>query len=127
VPVEAVLQDGAALLSADGLQAPPLSLWDALARAIDRGGKLTLGIRPEHLRVAGDDDWHLSGELFANEGMGPESLVTMLLPGERRVTARIFGDEPLRLDRAVRLGFRAEDAVVFDAQGRRIPGPREEP
>ncbi|MGL4966296.1 MAG: ABC transporter ATP-binding protein [Inquilinus sp.] len=127
VPVQAARQDGTAVLTADGLQAPPLPLWDALARAIDRGPKLTLGIRPEHLRVAGDDDWHLSGELFANEGMGPESLVTLLLPGDRRVTARIFGDEPLRLDRTVRLGFRAEDAVVFDAEGRRIPGAREEP
>ncbi|KGM34342.1 TOBE domain-containing protein, partial [Inquilinus limosus] len=88
---------------------------------------LTLGIRPEHLRIAHDGaGWRLSGELFANEGMGPESLVTILLPGDRRVTARIFGDEPLQLDRTVRLGFRAEDLALFDADGRRIPGAREE-
>jgi multiple sugar transport system ATP-binding protein len=128
VPVEAILHDGAAMLAAEGLEAPPLPAWDALARAVDRSGRLTLGIRPEHLRIAGDEaGWRLSGELFANEGMGPESLVTMLLPGERRITARIFGDDPLSLGRDVRLGFQAEDLVLFDAEGRRIPGPRETP
>jgi multiple sugar transport system ATP-binding protein len=126
VPAVAVLRDGAAILVAEGLQAPPLPLWDALARAIDRQGRVTLGIRPEHLRIAGDEPgWRLSGELFANEGMGPESLVTMLMSGDRRVTARIFGDDPIQLGRDVRLGFRPEDAVMFGGEGRRIPGAEE--
>jgi multiple sugar transport system ATP-binding protein len=68
--------------------------WGERLRGIEQDGPLTLGVRPEHLQLSGaGGPWTLSGELYAVEPLGPESLVTVTI-GDRLTTVRIFDDEP---------------------------------
>ncbi|MGF6174571.1 ABC transporter ATP-binding protein [Ensifer sp. 4252] len=125
VAAQAAIIDGKLQLRAEGLDVTALPVSDGIARAV--GAKtITLGVRPEHLRIARPDDSNvITGELFANENMGPESLVTIERKDAGRVTARIFTDDEIRVDNTVRLSFDAEHVTLFDSAGARIPAPGE--
>ena len=126
VPVEVAREGGRLRVTADGLTLPLLPTSETLARTIERGPRLTLGIRPEHLSIAqGEAANRIDGRLFANENMGPESLVTILLADERRITARIFTDEHLSLGERVGFAFDPVNLTFFDGDGNRIPGDDE--
>ena len=76
--------------------------------------------------VAGPTDHNiLSGELFANENMGPESLVTLERGDNGRVTARIFTDDEIKVGTSVHLAFDARHVTLFDDSGARIPAADE--
>ncbi len=128
VPVEAMAGDGQLQLVADGLHIAGLPMSNGIANALKASKSLTLGIRPEHLTIASSGSGNtLAGELFANENMGPESLVTVERADAARVTARIFTDDHLQLGKAVTLGFLAEHVHLFDSAGLRIPADNEAP
>ena len=112
-----------------GMQMAPIVSWPALDLALERSDRVTVGVRPEHLRITAGDVAanRLYGKLFANEAMGPESLVTLDLDGGVRVTARIFGDASLRIESDAAFAFDADRFTLFDAQGVRIPGAAEDP
>ena len=123
VEVEATKDDGKLQLKADGLTIAALPMTDAIGTALAAGSKLTLGIRPEHLDVAGAGAPNtITAPLFANENMGPESLVTIDRGEGARVTARIFTDDHIALGETVTLGFAADHVHLFDSAGKRIPG-----
>ncbi|UUP16615.1 ABC transporter ATP-binding protein [Nitratireductor thuwali] len=127
LPVDATIADGAVHLKAEGLSAAPLPVSRAAARALQGNGKLTLGVRPEHLAVAESGERNMiSGQLFANENMGPETLVTLEREDAVRFTARIFTDDSLALDGKVTLGFASEHVHLFDSNGTRLPLDREQ-
>ncbi|MBN8887922.1 MAG: ABC transporter ATP-binding protein [Rudaea sp.] len=109
-------------LRAGGLEMAPIASWPALDLALERGDRITVGVRPEHLRIAAGDGNRLRGKLFANEAMGPESLVTLCLDDGVRITARVFGDAPVRIDGDAVFAFDAARVTLFDAQGNRIDG-----
>ena len=122
VEVEASQSDGKLQLKAEGLVIAGLDMSDAIGKALSAGGKLTLGVRPEHLDIAKPGAANtISAPLFANENMGPESLVTIDRGEGARVTARIFTDDHLELDETVTLSFTAEHVHLFDSKGLRIP------
>ncbi|MBW9070169.1 ABC transporter ATP-binding protein [Agrobacterium pusense] len=121
VSTDAMVADGNLQLRADGLTLPGLPVSDAIAAAADRG-RMTLGVRPEHLRIAqAGDENTITGKLFANENMGPESLVTMEREDAGRVTARIFTDDEIRVNEVVTLAFDIRHVTLFDDAGIRIP------
>jgi multiple sugar transport system ATP-binding protein len=125
VPVAAMVDGGQLRLRADGLTLPSLPISDAIAKAAAKG-KMTLGIRPEHLRMAEAGDANtIAGKLFANENMGPESLVTMERADSGRVTARIFTDDEIRTGDQVTLSFDTRHVTLFDETGARIPATGE--
>ncbi len=114
--------EGQLRLVADGLSLGGLPMSDGIGTALAAGEKLTLGIRPEHLSIAQPGATNtLTGTLFANENMGPESLVTIERPDATRLTARIFTDDHLDLGETVTLAFAAEHLHLFDGAGKRIP------
>lgn len=122
VPVEAMAADGKLQLRAEGLAIGGLPMTEGAASALASSKALTLGVRPEHLRIARAGDFNvISGKLFANENMGPESLVTMERSDGGRVTARIFTDDEIRVGEDVRLSFDAGHVSLFDSLGNRIP------
>jgi ABC-type sugar transport system ATPase subunit len=122
VPVEAMAADGKLHLRAEGLTIAPLPLSAPVAAAVKASPALTLGVRPEHLTIAsGAEPNAIFGRLFANENIGPESLVTIERPDAARVTARLFTDHEVAVSGEVRLGFRARDVHLFDATGARLP------
>ncbi|MFT3792496.1 MAG: ABC transporter ATP-binding protein [Rudaea sp.] len=108
-----------------GLEVSPFASWPALDQALERGDRVTVGMRPEHLRIATGDAGpnRLYGKLFANEAMGPESLVTLDLDGGARVTARLFGDAPVRIHGDAAFAFDPAQITLFDSSGNRIDKP----
>lgn len=121
IEVDGAQADGKLALKADGLTIGGLPMTDAIGKALATSTRLTLGIRPEHLGIAsGARQNTITAPLFANENMGPESLVTLDRDGAR-VTARIFTDDHLELGEIVTLGFGAEHVHLFDSAGLRIP------
>jgi multiple sugar transport system ATP-binding protein len=127
VAVEGAQLDGKLALKADGLSIAPLAMSEGIGKALASGGKLTLGVRPEHLAIAAPGDANtIAAPLFANENMGPESLVTIDRGEGARVTARIFTDEHLALDESVTLSFTPEHVHLFDGAGNRIPAVGDE-
>ncbi|MGN6682613.1 MAG: ABC transporter ATP-binding protein [Devosia sp.] len=126
VPVTARAEGDHVLLEADGVTLAPLPLSAGLKAALAAGPALTLGVRPEHLRVTSDNASNsIRGKLFANENMGPESLVTMERADASRVTARIFTDDHVEVGDTVRFGFSTTHVTLFDGTGKRIPADGE--
>jgi ABC-type sugar transport system ATPase subunit len=67
---------------------------DGLVRTLGEGAELIAGIRPEHLALAArPGPGTVSGEPYAIETLGPESLVTLRV-GEALLTVRVFSDDP---------------------------------
>jgi ABC-type sugar transport system ATPase subunit len=112
-------------LSAPGLSMAPLAAPGPV-RAAMGAGRLTVGIRPEHLSiVASRTSNSVAGALFANENMGPETLVTVERQGGARLTARIFTDDALALRGTVTLGFDPAHVLLFGPDGLRLPRENE--
>lgn len=122
LPVEATVADGVLHLKADRVSVAPLPVSRAVAAALRGNSKLVLGVRPEHLSIArGAEANTVTGQLFANENMGPEKLVTLERHDAARFTARIFTDDVIALDTTVTLGFSSEHIHLFDPAGARLP------
>ncbi|WEJ34266.1 ABC transporter ATP-binding protein [Devosia sp. SD17-2] len=126
VTVTGTQGDGKLQLKADGLTIAPLPMTDSIGKALATSENLTLGIRPEHLGIAAPGAPNtITAPLFANENMGPESLVTIDRGDSIRLTARIFTDDHLDIADIVTLSFSAEHIHLFDHHGNRIPGAGE--
>ena len=125
IAAQALRSERGVELRANGLVLAPIASWPALDQAIERGDRVTVGVRPEHLRIAADAKGSnsLRGKLFANEAMGPESLVTLCLDDGARVTARVFGDAPVRIDGDAVFAFDTAQITLFDSSGNRIDNP----
>ncbi|MCX6021751.1 MAG: ATP-binding cassette domain-containing protein, partial [Chloroflexi bacterium] len=82
-------------------------------RAGSSGGRVILGIRPEHLRLAHAEG---AGEAVIEvvEPLGSETLVTVRI-GDTEATARIMGAAPFRMGEAVTVQFDHDYLHVFDA------------
>ena len=61
------------------------------------GAEVFLGIRPEHLRLSGEDDCLLKGSVRFSEALGAETLIHMELDDGQMVTLRQSGTAPLPL------------------------------
>jgi ABC-type sugar transport system ATPase subunit len=125
IPVSARIADEHLTLAADGLTLAGLALSQGIRAALARSTNLTLGVRPEHLTLMQGSEGTIAGRLFANENMGPESLVTLERADGSRITARLFTDEHVPVGEDVRFGFSEHHVTLFDADGRRIPADGE--
>jgi multiple sugar transport system ATP-binding protein len=122
VEVEAMIEDGKLQLRAHGLIVRDLPVSTGVQDALSRSKTLTLGVRPEHLSIGSITDPNtISGKLFANENMGPESLVTFERHDASRITARLFIDDHVDAQEHVSFSFKPEHVHLFDATGARIP------
>lgn len=85
------------------------------APAAATGAKVTVGVRPEHLRLAdGESATPVAGRVRALEPLGAETLVVAELAG-LVLTARAGGDCDLAKGDAVTLYLRPADVHLFDA------------
>ena len=83
------------------------------------GAAVTVGLRPEHLELAGHGPLPLRTELF--ERLGADTIVHGRLPDGTRLVARAPGGLSLRLGDTVRLAIRPEHIHWFDSDtGRRL-------
>jgi len=90
----------------------------ACVPAADVGVRVTLGVRPEHLRVAHDGVFGGAVELF--ERLGPLSFAHVAR-GAGVVVAQLPGDRHVTLGEALCFAVAPGDACLFAADGRAYP------
>lgn len=78
-----------------------------------RAGKLTLGVRPEHVRFVTESAYR--GRVTAAEYLGTTQIVT-LRSSHGDLKARIASDQPVREGELVGLAFDARTLSLFDAE-----------
>jgi len=91
------------------------------------GAALTLGVRPEHLRLDGGPDAGIPGHLALVEYLGDVTLAYLQVEGvDGMVAAKCSPDVPLPPPgAAVRLRVDAARAWLFDGEGAALPALRD--
>jgi len=113
LPVNGRLTKGATAIDLQGA-----SIVIPEAREDAPGEKLTLGVRPEHIRF--DDASKLRGEVFGTEYLGTTQIVT-ITTAQGPVKARLPSHLPVRAGETVGLTLAGERLSVFDSgSGRAI-------
>ena len=79
------------------------------------GDKLTLGIRPQELRLAADGP--ITGTVAVVERLGSETIVNGDLVDGSTILAVLDGDRPLDIGSSVQFAFDSDKAVLFNEQG----------
>jgi multiple sugar transport system ATP-binding protein len=91
-----------------------------IPRSIADGEKLTLGIRPEHLKVQAGEGAGLSATVDLVERLGELGFAHLRLPNGQLVIAEIRGETGLRPGGRASLTPEASHIHLFDASGSRI-------
>jgi multiple sugar transport system ATP-binding protein len=91
---------------------------------LNAGDKLTIGIRPEHLRVVTPDEGSLAAKVQVVEHLGSESYIYLEARSGESLTLRVNGESTVQPDQEVHLGFDATFLHFFDAAGETIPASR---
>ncbi|WP_299831508.1 ABC transporter ATP-binding protein [uncultured Roseobacter sp.] len=78
----------------------------------------TIGIRPEHLRLA--QSGRISGMVTHVERLGGDTNLLVNTDQGETVTVRLFGQDPTEVGDVVRLEFAADDAFYFNEAQERI-------
>ncbi len=84
-------------------------------------GPLTLGIRPEHLRVGPSAHADAAATVELVEPLGADTLIHIRLDGGLGVVARADGAVNFAAPAPAALDWPADQVHLFDTQGRRIP------
>jgi multiple sugar transport system ATP-binding protein len=79
------------------------------------GDKVTLGVRPEHLRPAGDGE--LAGEVQVVERLGGETFLYTQVEGGAMVVVQADGESPVRVHERIRIKLNPSTCHLFDASG----------
>jgi multiple sugar transport system ATP-binding protein len=90
------------------------------------GAGVTLGVRPEHLRIAGPGDGGMAGRLALVEYLGDVTLAYVQVEGAEGMAAvKCHGNAGLpALGSAVSLGFEAGEGYLFDGEGVAYPAAK---
>ena len=110
---------------------PPMNLLDGQVRdgwfesaggrfPLDQAdGAVTLGVRPEHVRIASEDDGHFTGTVFSSELLG-DCTILNVKAGDALVAAKLPPEVGFAIGAPVRLSFAAGRLHLFDtASGER--------
>jgi len=111
--------DGAVEVRGDALRFQGAGVTLEPARRERMSGAVTLGVRPEHVRLAPDGEgWPAAVSLI--EPMGDETLVFLDYGGPASIVAKVDAEERLAVGEGRRFTFRTERVVFFDASGNRV-------
>ena len=97
--------------------------------AVDASGvvkdqKLTLGIRPEHVRISQDGKGALVGTVQLLERLGNQTFLEVVTATDVSTTALIEGDLVLDIGDKVGINFAATDCHLFNEKGEAFARPR---
>ena len=90
------------------------------ARGTSTGGKVTLGVRPEHVLMSKGGEAFV-GKVTALERLGSESLIHIKLISADMITWRVFGDSDVAAGDVVRLEVDTINCHLFDVEGNAFP------
>jgi multiple sugar transport system ATP-binding protein len=95
------------------------------AGTLQPGAKVTLGVRPEHLKTGGQGE--LSGDVIVAERLGGETYL-YIRPAEGSLfVVQADGNNPTRVHDRVAVGIDPETCHLFDSDGRALPRLRRHP
>ncbi len=96
------------------------SLPASFGRASAGGGEVTLGIRPEHIKLhSAPAENTLQGSVYVTQLLGRETLV-MVTVGDQLVSVTINADDPLPQSEQVWLEFNPARIFFYNAEGNLI-------
>jgi len=79
-------------------------------------GRVTLGVRPQHLTVGGDAEGSVRGEVVVVEPMGNEQIVYVMLANATRLVAVAPTEQMVKAGEMVAVQVRGDAAHVFDGE-----------
>jgi multiple sugar transport system ATP-binding protein len=88
---------------------------------VSASGRVTLGQRPEDLRIEAPEKADIRAEVFTAELLGDATLVTVKV-GNDFVVVKADKDCPARMGDTVGISFRREALHLFGPGGERLPG-----
>jgi ABC-type sugar transport system ATPase subunit len=100
--------------------AGPLAIPTRNDRSLAAGTEVTLGIRPEHLKIVPKPEANGLLTIEVVESLGDSTLVHGLSSGNNRVSITLRGFNDLRHADSVGFCFAAKDAHLFDSVGQAI-------
>ena len=86
--------------------------------SVHAGDRLTLGLRPQ--AFVADAEGVLKGKVELVERLGHETIIRIRLQDETTVTAALVGQSDLEPGDMASLGFKPEEAHLFNASGERV-------
>lgn len=86
----------------------------------------TIAVRPEHIRLANENEPHIWLAVTHVERLGTETLVTLKLTEQDEWIARWHGQHPIEIGEQVRISINDEHVLFFDEEGKRIAKEGEE-
>ncbi len=86
----------------------------------EAGREVTLGLRPQHLRLAEDEAGGFPVRTTLVEALGAETVLHGEAPGGAPIIAVLPGQRRIALGETVRLDFSPADLHAFDADGLRL-------
>ena len=89
------------------------------------GEAVTLGIRPEHLRPAGDGVLH--GEVIVVERLGGDTYLYLQHGGEDMLVVQADGENPTRVHERIAVALDPGHCHLFASDGRALPRLRRHP
>jgi len=85
------------------------------------GEPVTLGLRPDRLLLAEENETQLTGLATLVEHLGDESILHLVADGGQKLTVKLRGDAPVRIGETVGLRLDLGGACLFGADGRALP------
>jgi multiple sugar transport system ATP-binding protein len=83
-------------------------------------GSVTIGIRPQHLRLARDGERAIAAKVHLVEALGAETVVHASAEGAGSILTVLDGQPQIERGEEIRLAFDDENIHAFDADGQRI-------
>ncbi len=100
---------------------PPTNFMTAEQAQVSSAAAVTLGVRPEHMKISSPSDGRPGGTVLYTEALGAETLVHIKLADGTLVTARQSASETCPSEgTAVGLAWDAADEMLFDGSGKRV-------
>jgi multiple sugar transport system ATP-binding protein len=95
------------------------------AGSLQPGTKLTLGVRPEHLKTG--EMGVLTGDVMVAERLGGETYLYIRPPAGSLFVVQADGNNPTRVHDRVAVGIDPDTCHLFDSDGRALPRLRRHP
>jgi ABC-type sugar transport system ATPase subunit len=89
----------------------------ANGQSLTAGGAITVGVRPEHLRVVDADKGKLAGEVQIAEHLGGETFLYVGLPTGETIVVEIQGQVSAQPGERVGVDFEPGAHHLFSAEG----------
>jgi multiple sugar transport system ATP-binding protein len=89
------------------------------------GDKVTLGVRPEHLRLGAAGD--LAGDVIVAERLGGDTYLYLRSPNRPLLVVQADGSDATRVHDRVHVRIEPETCHLFDVEGRSLPHLRRHP